>query len=495
VIFPDQCKFKVTHSPLSKELDLHSPAALESQYLRLKVETLTNAIRLLPMEEAATQQRPSHPSRSASGTHYCPTGDPAEQTKDAIMETVQILRTLRTRESSVPVTQIAADLEDLSMQLLDLGMYEDARQTYLQVVRIYRGSTAEENRPAIIDARVARALIGVSTSLHHLGKSQEGLEPIREAWSIFRHLEDAHPAGFRHELALTLNNMANHLRDSSLHNEAINSANEAVKLRRQLAIELPDVHKADLVASLLNASTCYSKMSRMDHQALITVAEAVSLSRKLVATQPEVFEPYLGASLHNSANRYSALHDDASAYRDIQEAVMIRRKLAMARPSVFVNGLTRSLAVATMLALKCKDVGGAALFNEERQRVHKSGSVVHYPTVLAEPCPLILDPHPCKLTIPNTRALSSAYTPHTSLCQVLSPRFWKLQHLFNTSCLANGTPTPAATGPVTNDIPTMGKPTVPNTQTLYYPFTSPTPLNHVTSSEMLSHITRPVRQR
>jgi hypothetical protein len=109
------------------------------------------------------------------------------------------------------VTLITGDLEDLSIQLLDLGMYEDAHQTYMQVVQIYRGSIANEIRPFIIEAMVAQALIGVSTSLRHLCSSRDGLEHIREASSIFRCLEDAHPEAFRHELALALNNMANHL--------------------------------------------------------------------------------------------------------------------------------------------------------------------------------------------------------------------------------------------------------------------------------------------
>ena len=202
--------------------------------------------------------------------------------------------------------QIAANLEDLFMQLLDLGMYKDVWQTYLQVVWTYWGSTAEENRPAIIDVRVAQALIGVSTSLHHLKKSKEGLGPIQGAWSIFRCLKDAHLAGFCHELALTLNNMANHLWDSGLNNEAVSSTNEAVKLHQQLAIELLDAIMQTLLP-LLNTLTCYSKLPGMDHQVLVTVAEAVSLSQELVATQPEDFEHYLGASLQLGIQPYTMM--------------------------------------------------------------------------------------------------------------------------------------------------------------------------------------------
>lgn len=287
------------------------------------------------------------------------------------METVRLIRALRTRDTSVPVTQIAADLERLSMQLIDLGMYEDARQTYLQVVRIYRGSVAAEARPPIIDARVARALIGVSVALQRLGKSKEGLVPIREAESIFRFLEAIHPRAFERELGLTLNNKANHLRDSGFFAEATETAKEAVHIRRRLAEEAPELHKADLAASLLNASTCYSKIPGLEHEALVNVLEAVTISRQLVAMEPQVFEPYLGASLHNAANRQA---DDKDAYECIQEAVLIRRKLSTSRPQVFSGGLMRSLAVARKLALRCGDSEGAARFYEEHQRLTTSES-------------------------------------------------------------------------------------------------------------------------
>jgi hypothetical protein len=145
------------------------------------------------------------------------------------------------------------------------------------------------------------------------------------------------------------------------------AANKAVELRRQLAIKSPDAHKANLTASLLNASNCYSKLIAMEDEALSTVVEAVSLSRELAASQPVAFQPYLGACLHNAENCHVALHHNTKAYIDIQEAVMIRRKLAITRPIVFNTGLKRSLIVATKLALKCGDYVGAVRFDKEQR--------------------------------------------------------------------------------------------------------------------------------
>jgi hypothetical protein len=352
-----------------KELEFSSPTALERRYLRLKIDTLTNAITRLSVTDITFEDHSRGTSRLSWGTHYSQIDDPGEQTEDITMETMRILLALRRCKPSTPATQIAAEVENLAIGLLDLGLYEDARQTYMQVVRIYRCSIAEESRPVIIDARVARALIGVSTSFQRLGMLQEGLEAIQEAESIFSRLETAHPSCFQHEWALTLNNLANHMRDACHYHPAMTAANKAVELRRQLTNECPEAHKADLSASLLTASTCYSKLAGMEHLALLTVQEAVSLSRELVDRQPDVFEPYLGAALLNCANRRAALYDNVNAYRDIQEAVEIRRKLSTLRPEVFSAGFSRSLFVAERLAVKCGDSAGASRFHEDRQRL------------------------------------------------------------------------------------------------------------------------------
>ena len=400
-----------------QELERHSESstALENQYLHIKVETLTNAIKLLPAEETPTQQSLSRSmSQGTWGTHYSQIGDPVGQTEDAVMRTIHILHALRTRSSLVPVTQIAADLEDLSTELLDLGLYEDACETYLQVVRIYRGSLPEDGRPAIIHAMVARGLIGVAASLQQLGRSQESVFFTWEAVSIFRSLENAHPGDFRHGLALALNNLANHLQDSHHFTEALTAANEAVGLRRQLTVELPYAHKADLAASLLNKSTCCSKLLGLEHEALADVAEAVTHSQDLVANQPEVFDPYLTASLHNAANRRAALHDDTNAYKDIQEAVGIRRKLTKTRPDIYTNGLMRSITVAEKLAFRCGDVAGADHFREEQQQSHTSCVVMQSPSIPA-PSPTI--------SLLMRQSTVHNYTPNTALYQVFTPAF------------------------------------------------------------------------
>ena len=305
------------------------------------------------------------------GTHHHPTDDPSQQIEDVIQQTIKLLRILRTEDqSSVPFLNTVAGLEHLSNQMLDLGMYEDARQTYCQVVRMYRASIQESSPASGLDARVARATIGLCAALQRLGEAEEALNLINEAVLVYRFLsEQSHLCyDYKAELSISLNNMANYMRDSGKALAALPVIAEAVKIREELASTTPQLYKPDLAVSLLNASTCHSKLPYLHQQALDFAESAVDISRKLVLEAPGRYTAHLGASLHNRANRRMALWHNMDAYVDIREAVGIRRTLASSRPDVYGGGLIRSLAVAKSLATLCQDEPAARAFDEELRR-------------------------------------------------------------------------------------------------------------------------------
>lgn len=277
----------------------------------------------------------------------------------------------------MPFLDTVVSLEHLANQMLDLGMYEDAQQTYRQVVRIYRACIQESSPPSELDARVARAIIGLCAALQRLGTPEEGLHLIKEAVPIYRFLNKKFPLNnYKAELSVALNNMANYMRDSGEILAALPIIDEAVNIRQELARTEPDLYKPDLVVSLLNASTCHSKLPYLHEQALNLAEKAVDISRELVLDAPRKHAAHLGATLHNRANRRMVLWRNQEAYLDIQEAVEIRRKLASSRPDVFGGGLIRSLSVAKALAIRCKDETSVSALSEELQRrcKHTPGS-------------------------------------------------------------------------------------------------------------------------
>jgi len=87
----------------------------------------------------------------------------------------------------------------------------------------------------------------------------------------------------------------------------------------------------DLARSLNNLAVALSDLGRRE-EALTTAEEAVRLRRALAAARPDAFTPDLASSLTNLANSLSDLGRCEEALTGGEEAVRLRRALAAARP-------------------------------------------------------------------------------------------------------------------------------------------------------------------
>lgn len=168
--------------------------------------------------------------------------------------------------------------------------------------------------------------------------------------------------------ATYLNNGATYLSALGRREEALEAAEEAVKLRRDLALARPEASKRrglpsatatsssreeaarseaftpDLAMSLNNLANRLSDLGRRE-AALEAAQEAVGLTRDLARARPEAFTSYLATSLNNLATMLSDLGRREEALAAAQEAVNIRRDLVRARPEAFAVELARSLWV------------------------------------------------------------------------------------------------------------------------------------------------------
>jgi len=363
-------------------------------------------------------------------THQYAVDDPVNQIEDVISQLIALLRALRSPDKAqIPFLITVAGLEDLCKQMLDLGMYEDARQTYVQIVRMYRASIQDDAPPSETDARLARAIIGLCAALGRLGNAEDALEHIEEAVAIFRYLSH-HNTAYKAGLSVALNNMANYSRDANAILPALRTIDEAIALREELTSSMPELYKPDLAASLLNASTCYSKLPYLHQQALDFAERAVHIARELTRDNPGLFSPHLGAALHNRANRRLARWQNMLAYDDIYEAVEIRRILAASRPDVYGGGLIRSLAVAKVLARRCQDVSAEVVFQDELQRLCKHSP--DYSDIPINPVPKISSPlhisqrYRSRIRYHGSGNIATPYilaTATTCIDQIISPEW------------------------------------------------------------------------
>ena len=175
---------------------------------------------------------------------------------------------------------------------------------------------------------------------------------------------EAHQASF----ASSLNNLANRVSALGRREEALEAAQEAVALYRDLAAARPDAFIPNLAMSLNNLANVLSGLGRRE-EALEAVQEAVALYRDLADARPDAFTPDLAASLNNLANRLSDLGRREEALEAAQEAVALYRDLAAARPDAFTPDLARSLSV---LADMLEAAGGLeAALTHDREAVER----------------------------------------------------------------------------------------------------------------------------
>ena len=104
--------------------------------------------------------------------------------------------------------------------------------------------------------------------------------------------------------AYYLHKLANRLSGLGRSGEALEAAQEAVRLRRALAQGSPEAYTPDLAGSLNNLANILSALGCRG-EALEAAQEAVELFRVLVQGSPEAYTPRLAMSLNNLANRLS----------------------------------------------------------------------------------------------------------------------------------------------------------------------------------------------
>ena len=144
-------------------------------------------------------------------------------------------------------------------------------------------------------------LHNLANRLSDVGRSGEALEAAQEAVRLRRGLAQASPAAYTPALARSLNDLANILSGAGRLGEALEVAQEAVRLRRGLAQESPAAYTPDLAASLNNLATFLLGAGR-GGEALVAAQEAAGLYRDLAQESPAAYTPDLVRSLNNLAN-------------------------------------------------------------------------------------------------------------------------------------------------------------------------------------------------
>ncbi len=163
------------------------------------------------------------------------------------------------------------------------------------------------------------------------------------AKTLLRHLREAGEPEILTERIRLLNKLSERQGDLGMREQALSSAESAVKHSRALVEAHPGMHDQYLAGSLLNLGKQYGDLGKLE-QALALSQEGLERYRQLTDARPDDFLPKLATSLNNQGNWQLALGRREQALSSLQEAVALRRELARARPGEFRADLATSLS-------------------------------------------------------------------------------------------------------------------------------------------------------
>ncbi|GAB3076677.1 tetratricopeptide repeat protein [Micromonospora schwarzwaldensis] len=235
-------------------------------------------------------------------------------------------------------------------RLANAGHHTAALAAAEEATGVYRRLAAAN--PAYLH-RLAMSLNNLGNHLSGVGRREDALAPTEEAAGIWRWLVAVNSTAYLPELAGALHNLGNHLSGVGRREEALASVEEAVAIRRRLAVANPATTLPELAGALANLGSRLSEVGRRQ-EALAPTEEAAGIYRRLAEADPDAHLPDLATSLHNLGNALSEVGRWDEALAPVEEAVAIRRRLAEVNPAAFLPDLAMSL---TSLGVRLFEVG------------------------------------------------------------------------------------------------------------------------------------------
>jgi len=186
--------------------------------------------------------------------------------------------------------------------------------------------------------RRARYLLKLANRLSDVGRSGEALEVAQEAVDLYRELAQASPAAYTPNLAGALNNLAKFLSEVGRSGEALEVAQEAVDLYRVLAQASPAAYTPDLARSLSNLATILSEEGQYEEALNVFI---------------EGFDRFSSCALRSRLLFARAEWRDEGQEEDLKEAV---READQSDDPAFL-GPTRRMLVQALADAGCNDAG------------------------------------------------------------------------------------------------------------------------------------------
>jgi tetratricopeptide (TPR) repeat protein len=259
--------------------------------------------------------------------------------RSAVTERLAKIRLAYTKDPA----QQAAIYGRLRRALSNAGLHGKERVAVEEEVRLYRMLARADPEAFVVP--LAIALDAYSTTMTMNGDFDASIMAGNEAVTIYSRLYSVNPGTFSGELARTLTNLGNTLLRKHLLNEALQTQQAAVRIRRSINRDLRVVSDdLGLAGALVQLSVTLSHHGRLP-EALDLIEEAVDLFRSLTGSGELNSEQGVYAhALEIKARILILMNMFAEAIQPLTEAIEIFRPLAISNPAVHDGLLAQSLS-------------------------------------------------------------------------------------------------------------------------------------------------------
>ena len=255
-------------------------------------------------------------------------------------EAVELYRQLATPDPQSYEGSLALALNNCGCRLHDRNRFDEALVCHEQALEIRRRRCARSNTAGARND-LATSLTNRANTLSRLNRTKDALEAANAAVHLARDLAERDPARYEGLLALSLMNLSAHLKLDEPE-EAVEVGTEAVELYRRTYEHHPARCGFHMAAALNNLSVALALTGR-PKEALAPSVEAVEIWGKLVRSE-QGYKEGLAASLGHLAARLVSVGRIDDALRATEEEVVVL-ELADRDPSCLRPRLAANLTL------------------------------------------------------------------------------------------------------------------------------------------------------
>ncbi|MCL2291366.1 MAG: tetratricopeptide repeat protein [Bacteroidetes bacterium] len=197
------------------------------------------------------------------------------------------------------------------------------------------------------------------------------LQNFEEALRMRKELAVENPKVYLKYVASTLHNLGNLHNNLNDHPEAFRHYEESLKIREELAKEDPKAHLSNIAATLNNLAVLHVDRNELEagmkkHQ------EALEIRRALAAENPKAYLPAVAASLNNLAILHRKKGEFHEALMKYEEALKIRKELAVENPKAYILEVSQTLNNLAILHYSNKEYPAALQAFEESLEIRRA---------------------------------------------------------------------------------------------------------------------------